>query len=134
MTATLSAPLTTDSVSDEPLTGDTLLTRVQELDGLGKTELVRACGYVTIKKDGTERVNYTSFYEALLAAKGTGLGGSKTHGRPGRKLSFTTKVQFNGNLMIGKAYTALLDLKPGDTFEIKLGKKQIRLSPMGEDC
>jgi len=27
----------------------------------------------------------------------------------------------------GKAYTALLDLKPGDEFESKLGKKQIRL-------
>ncbi|MFZ9712866.1 MAG: AbrB-like transcriptional regulator, partial [Vulcanococcus sp.] len=44
---------------------------------------------------------------------------------------FTTKVQFNGNLMVGKAYTALLDLKPGDEFEIKLGRKQIRLVPLG---
>ena len=33
--------------------------------------------------------------------------------------------------MIGKAYTAMLDLKPGDEFEIKLGKKQIRLVPVG---
>nr|WP_255095272.1 AbrB family transcriptional regulator [Synechococcus sp. J7-Johnson] len=31
----------------------------------------------------------------------------------------------------GKAYTGLLDLKPGDDFEIKLGKKQIRLIPVG---
>jgi len=52
-------------------------------------------------------------------------------GKGGRKLSFTTKVQFNGNLMVGKAYTALLDLKPGDEFEIKLGRKQIRLAPLG---
>ena len=41
-------------------------------------------------------------------------------------------MQFNGNLMVGKAYTAQLDLKPGDEFEIKLGKKQIRLVPLGE--
>jgi hypothetical protein len=34
--------------------------------------------------------------------------------------------------LIGKAYTALLDLKPGDEFEIKLGRKQIRLVPAGE--
>jgi hypothetical protein len=32
---------------------------------------------------------------------------------------------------VGKAYTALLDLKPGDEFEIKLGRKQIRLVPAG---
>ena len=37
----------------------------------------------------------------------------------------------HGNLLIGKAYTALLDLKPGDEFEIKLGRKQIRLIPAG---
>jgi hypothetical protein len=32
---------------------------------------------------------------------------------------------------VGKAYTAMLDLKPGDEFEIKLGRKQIRLIPAG---
>jgi len=57
------------------------------------------------------------------AGRGTGKGG--------RSLSYTTKIQFNGNLMVGKAYTAVLDLKPGDEFEIKLGKKQIRLVPVG---
>ena len=40
-------------------------------------------------------------------------------------------VQGNGNLLIGKAYTAMLDLKPGDEFEIKLGRKQIKLTPSG---
>jgi hypothetical protein len=42
-------------------------------------------------------------------------------------------VQFNGNLMVGRAYTAMLDLKPGDEFEIKLGRKQIRLVPLGSE-
>ena len=42
-----------------------------------------------------------------------------------------TKIQFNGNLMVGKAYTAQLDLQPGDEFEIKLGRKQIKLIPLG---
>jgi len=32
---------------------------------------------------------------------------------------------------VGKAYTAMLDLKPGDEFEIKLGRKQIKLIPLG---
>ena len=53
-------------------------------------------------------------------------------GKGGRKLSYTATVQGNGNLLIGKAYTALLDLKPGDEYKIKLGKKQIRLLPSEE--
>jgi hypothetical protein len=40
-------------------------------------------------------------------------------------------VQGNGNLLVGKAYTAMLGLKPGDEFEIKLGRKQVRLVPAG---
>jgi hypothetical protein len=40
-------------------------------------------------------------------------------------------VQFNGNLLVGKAYTAQLGLQPGDEFEIKLGRKQIKLIPLG---
>ena len=51
--------------------------------------------------------------------------------RPGRGLSYVAKVQFNGNLLVGKAYTAQLGLQPGDEFQIKLGKKQIRLIPAG---
>jgi len=34
-------------------------------------------------------------------------------------------------MTVGKAYTAMLDLKPGDEFEIKLGRKQVRLIPVG---
>ena len=33
--------------------------------------------------------------------------------------------------MVSKAYTAQLGLKPGDEFEIKLGRKQIKLIPLG---
>jgi hypothetical protein len=69
--------------------------------------------------------------EALLNAKGVDLGAPAKAGKGGRKLSFFTKVQFNGNLMVGKAYTAQLGLEPGDEFEIKLGRKQIKLVPLG---
>jgi len=114
------------------LTGADLLAKVKEMGDVSKSDIVRACGYVSNKKDGTERLNFTAFYESLLNAKGVEFGGSSAKvGKGGRKLSFTTKVQFNGNLMVGKAYTALLDLKPGDEFEIKLGRKQIRLVPLG---
>ena len=48
-----------------------------------------------------------------------------------KELSDTSKVQFNGNLLVGKTYTAQLGLQPGDEFEIKLGRKQIKLTPIG---
>ena len=114
------------------ITGSELLAKVKELGDVSKSDLVRECGYVSTKKDGGERLNFTAFYEALLGAKGVSLGTDTTgRGKGGRSLSFVTKIQFNGNLMVGKAYTALLDLKPGDEFEIKLGRKQIKLIPLG---
>ena len=115
------------------LTGSDLLAKVKELGDASKSDLVRACGYVSTKKDGAERLNFTAFYEALLEAKGVSLGdgGGKGVGKAGRKLSYVATVQGNGNLLVGKAYTAMLDLKPGDEFEIKLGRKQIRLIPAG---
>ena len=114
------------------LTGTDLLAKVKELGDVSKTELATQCGYVSKKKDGSDRVNFTAFYEALLGAKGVELGaGSVGIGKGGRKLSYIATVQGNGNLLIGKAYTALLDLETGDEFEIKLGKKAIRLIPVG---
>ena len=114
------------------LTGSDLLAKVKDLGDVSKSDLVKACGYISTKKDGGDRLNFTAFYEALLEAKGINLAaGGPAVGKGGRKLSYTAKVQGNGNLLIGKAYTALLDLNVGDEFEIKLGKKQIRLTPVG---
>jgi hypothetical protein len=62
------------------LTGSDLLAKVKELGDVSKSDIVRACGYVSSKKDGGERLNFTAFY---------------------------------------------------DEFEIKLGRKQIRLIPAG---
>ena len=112
------------------LTGSELLAKVKEMGDVSKSDLVRACGYVSSKKDGAD---FTAFYEALLDAKGLnlGTGGGGGAGKGGRKLSYVATVQGNGNLLVGKAYTALLGLKPGDEFEIKLGRKQIKLIPAG---
>ena len=113
------------------LTGSDLLAKVKELGDVSKTDLATACGYVTDKKDGAAS-EFHGFYEALLSAKGVELGGGSAGiGKGGRKLSYTAKVQGNGNLLVGKAYTAMLDLNPGDEFEIKLGRKAIRLIPVG---
>ncbi len=111
------------------LTGTELLAKVKELGDVSKSDLVREAGYVSTKKDGGERLNFTAFYEALLEAKGVSLGDG--NGKGGRSLSYVATVQGNGNHLIGKAYSALLDLSPGDEFEIKLGRKQIRLVPVG---
>ncbi len=115
------------------LSGTELLAKVKQLGDAPKSELVRECGYVSTKKDGGERLNFTAFYEALLEAKGLSFseGSGNGRGKGGRSLSYTARVQFNGNLLVGKAYTAMLDLQPGDEFEIKLGRKQIQLIPIG---
>jgi hypothetical protein len=114
------------------LTGSELLAKVKELGDASKSELVRQCGYVSTKNDGAERLNFTAFYGALLEAKGLTLGSDgSSRGKGGRKLSYVATVQGNGNLLVGKAYTAMLDLQPGDAFEIKLGRKQIQLIPAG---
>ena len=51
------------------LTGSELLAKVKDLGDVSKTDLATACGYVSDKKDGGQRVNFTAFYEALLNAK-----------------------------------------------------------------
>jgi len=116
------------------LTGSDLISKFKEVEGLSVEEQCRACGYVSTKRGGETRLNYTAYYKALLEAKGIklGAGNDSKIGKGGRKLSYVATVQGNGNLLIGKAYTALLDLKAGDEFEIKLGKKQIRLLPTEE--
>ena len=94
---------------------------------------MRSCGTISSKMNSSERLNFTAFYETLLEAKGMNLGAGSVggKGRPDRKVSDATKVQCNGNLLVGKADTAQLGLQPGDEFEIKLGCKQIQLIPLG---
>ena len=102
-----------------------LLHKVRQLADAGKTEVIRACGYVTTTKDGRERLNFAAFYEALLQAKGVQIGsGSKG----GRRLSFAAKVQGNGNLLIGRPYTSQLGLAPGDQMAIKISDGQLMLT------
>jgi len=40
------------------------------------------------------------------------LGGGKAIAKGGRSLSYTAKIQFNGNRWLGKAYTACLTSSP----------------------
>jgi len=52
------------------LTKTELLKKVHELADASKSDVVRACGYVSTTKDGRERLNFTAFYEAVLNANG----------------------------------------------------------------
>ena len=117
------------------LTGSELIAKTKELKGVSEGERVLACGYFSTSKNGKQRLNFNAYYKAIAVAQGYKSSSDNVTGgigKGGRKLSYIATVQGNGNLLIGKAYTALLDLKAGDEFEIKLGRKQIRLLPMND--
>jgi hypothetical protein len=118
----------------EMLEGQALLQKVKELDNLGKEEKAKACGYYTITKNGAKRVNMMKFMNALLAAEGIELDSEpSSNGRVSRSASYRITVQSNGNLLIGSTYTKQMGLKPGDEFEISLGRKHIHLKQLGDE-
>ena len=75
-------------------TGSDPLNKVKDLGDISKSDPVRACGYVSTKKNGCEYLNLTAFYEALPEAKGVSLGlsGVGSVGKGGRKLSYMATV------------------------------------------
>jgi hypothetical protein len=98
------------------------------LGNLSREEKAKACGYYTETKNGVQRVNMMKFLNALMDAEGIRLDSNGNgRGRGGRSASYKISVQSNGNLLIGAAYTKKMGLKPGDEFEITLGRKHIHL-------
>ena len=118
------------------LVGPDLLAKVKELGDVSKSDLVRSCGYVSTKKDGTERLNFTAFYEALLNAKGVAFdgdgGGQGGRGR-GKTASYRTSVHAGGNVVISSCYVKELGLESGDVLNIKVSRGRITLVPLGAD-
>ena len=51
------------------LSGNQLLTTVQSLPEADIKEVVKSCGYISTRKDGTQKLNFNDFYIALLTAK-----------------------------------------------------------------
>jgi hypothetical protein len=118
----------------KPLTGVELLDKVRELGSLSKDDKAKECGYVTTTKKGVPRVNMMKFLNALIDAEGIELDSTLNgQGRGGRSASYRISVQSNGNLLIGSAYTKKMGLRPGDEFEITLGRKHIPLKQVGAD-
>ena len=116
------------------LTGKELLNKVKELgDTVAKDQVARETGYSVTKKDGTERILYSAFHEALLEAKGLIFAPAVTS-RPGRQLSYKATVQANGNLTVSKGYTVLQGAEAGHEFAIELLEDgRIMLAPIYED-
>lgn len=126
--------MTTKKKKIEPLTGEALLKKVKDLENLSREEKAKECGYYTVTKNGVERVNMMKFFNALIDAEGIELDGKQAgNGRGGRSASYRITVQSNGNLLIGSAYTKQMDLRPGDEFEISLGRKHIHLRQLDRE-
>ena len=49
------------------LTGNQLIKTIKENVELDKSDIVKACGYTSVKKDGSIKLNYMEFYQALLS-------------------------------------------------------------------
>jgi hypothetical protein len=122
-------------IAEGALIGKELLKKVKDLEHLSKEEKAKACGYYSTTKGGVIRVNMMKFLNALIEAEGIQLDGvAAGNGRGGRSASYRITVQANGNLLIGSAYTKQMGLKPGDEFEIALGRKHIRLKQLDLDA
>ena len=114
----------------ERLVGGELLAKIKELGDVGKSDLVRACGYFSQQSDGSERLNFTDFYEALLEAKGfeTSINNSDNEDEE-EKLDYRLTTAPDGSLLLTNPYTCPLDLQPGDEFDVILGTASIVLTP-----
>lgn len=106
------------------LEGAELIAKTKALAFASRSELVRECGYVSQKEDGSERLNFTAFYEALLKAKGVELKPK----RQGRTLSHKAKIQADGKVIVGSAYIDGMNLEPGTVFDIEVGRTKVVLT------
>jgi hypothetical protein len=111
------------------LQGAELIAKTKSMADASRSELVRQCGYVSTI-NGKERLNYTSFYEALLNAKGVDLKAKK---RMGRKLRHKTKVQSDGKVIVGSAYIENMNLDLGTVFDIEVGRTKVVLTAAAAD-
>ena len=49
------------------LTGNQLIKTIKENAELDKSNIVKICGYTSVRKDGSIKLNYTQFYQELLS-------------------------------------------------------------------
>ena len=51
------------------LTGNQLIQTIQDNSDLSKSDLLRVTGYTSVRKDGSIKLNFTQFYQALINIK-----------------------------------------------------------------
>ena len=51
------------------LTGNQLIKTIKENAEVSKCDIVKLCGYTSVRKNGSIKLNYTQFYQALLSAQ-----------------------------------------------------------------
>jgi hypothetical protein len=107
------------------LTGDELIRKVKGMSSASKTEKARACGYYSVAADGSERVCFTAFYEAVAEATGVELA-------PERKprLPYEASVLTTGAILIGARYAEQLGLTPGDRVRLEIKETGILVRPV----
>ena len=112
------------------LKGQELLAKIQEMGAVSRTDVARACGYVSTKKDGSERINFTAFYEAITEAKGVTLAppASKATAKRGKAPSYKSKIAKTGTCPVGGAYTSQAGWGPGDEISITVTGDVITLT------
>lgn len=103
------------------LKGAELLAKIKEMGEASKTDIAIACGYVATKKDGSTRVLFTQYYEAIIEAKGVDLGTptAKAGPKKGKPLSWNVAVSKAGVIPVSAGYSALLGLEFGDRVSIE---------------
>lgn len=109
------------------LTGQELLDKIKALGAISRSEVARACGYVSTKKDGSERINFTAFYEAISEAKGVILAPPKSKAKRGKALSFKVKASKGGVIPVTAGYAALIGVGPSDQVTIEHGDGWLKL-------
>ena len=50
------------------LTGQNLIQTIQDNLNLTKSDLLKVTGYTSVRKDGSIKLNFTAFYQALIDA------------------------------------------------------------------
>jgi len=51
------------------LTGNQLIQTIKDNSDLSKSDLLRLTGYTSVRKDGSIKLNFTQFYQALIDIK-----------------------------------------------------------------
>ena len=50
------------------LTGQNLIEAIKSNSNLTKSDLLKVTGYTSVRKDGSLKLNFTAFYQALIDA------------------------------------------------------------------